>query len=100
MTKDKLKTLEAKVEYLLEKYPQTRESDKILLLNLYVLFYGTDILKPFADILLDKELPNYDTVSRARRKVQERREDLRAKEKVEAQRIADQEVYMEYALEV
>ena len=100
MTKDELKTIEAKVEYLLEKYPHTRDSDKSLLTNLYVMFYKVNIFDPFTDILFNDELPTYDTVSRARRKVQERREDLRAKDKVEAQRIADQEAYIEYALEV
>ena len=100
MTKDELKTIEAKVEYLLEKYPHTRDSDKALLTNLYVMFYKVNIFDPSTDILFNDELPTYDTVSRARRKVQERREDLRAKDKVEAQRIADQEAYIEYALEV
>lgn len=100
MTKDELKTIEAKVEYLLEKYPHTRDSDKALLTNLYVMFYKVNIFDSFTDILFNDELPTYDTVSRARRKVQERREDLRAKDKVEAQRIADQEAYIEYALEV
>ena len=94
----KLKTIEEKVEYLLEKYPQTRSSDKILLLNMYAIFYRVDIRSSCANICLDDRLPDYGSVSRIRRKVQERREDLRAEDKIEEFRIASQEAYIEYAV--
>lgn len=98
MNLDELKTIESKVEYLLERYPQTRNSDKVLLMNLYSMFYNVNILDTFASVLLDPLLPDYGSVSRARRKIQARREELRAEDKVEECRINIQAEYIEYAM--
>lgn len=99
MTKDELKTIEQKVLYELEHNPMTRDSDKFLAVAVYMDFYNMTENTPFVDVMFSR-LPNYETLGRTRRKIQETREDLRAKAKVEAQRIADQEAYIEYALEV
>lgn len=98
MTKEELKTIEEKVLWELENNPTTRESDKYLTTAFYMDFYNMNPATPYVDVMFSK-LPNYESIGRARRKIQEYREDLRATDKVEAQRIANQEAYIEYARE-
>lgn len=97
MTKEELKTIEEKVLWELENNPSTRNSDKYLTTAFYMDFYNMSPNTPYVDVMFSK-LPNYESIGRARRKIQECREDLRATDKVERERIANQEVYMEYAL--
>ena len=98
MTKGELKTIEQKVLYELENFPQTRQSDKVLVTALYMDFYGVTAGTPFVDVIHGK-FPNYESIGRVRRKIQEKREDLRADAAIESQRIANQEAYIAYALE-
>lgn len=98
MTKEELKTIEEKVLWELENNPLTRNSDKELAIAVYMDFYNMTPYTPFVEVMYSK-LPNYETLGRARRKIQETREDLRATDKIEKERIANQEVYMEYATE-
>ena len=93
-----LKTIEQKVLHELEHYPETRKSDKVLVTAVYMDFYNMTPETPFVDVMFSN-CPNYETIGRARRKIQETREDLRAPAKIEAQRIANQETYIEYATE-
>lgn len=99
MTKEELKTIEAKVLYELENHPMTRNSDKHLVTMVYMDFYNMTNDTPFVDVMLSK-LPNYESIGRARRKIQETREDLRGDHNVEAERLSNQEAYIEYATEV
>lgn len=99
MTKEELKTIEQKVLYELEKFPITRNSDKMLVTMVYMDFYNMTSETPFVDVMSSK-LPNYESISRARRKIQETREDLRGDNEVEVERINNQEAYIEYALDM
>lgn len=99
VSKEELKTIEQKVLWELEHNPATRESDKILAVSFYSDFYGLTDTTPFVDVMIAK-VPNYETIGRCRRKIQETREDLRAKAEVEKTRIANQEAYIDYAMEV
>ena len=98
MTKEELKTIEQKVLYELENCPMTRNSDKILVSMVYMDFYNMTNETPFVDVMLSK-LPNYESIGRARRKIQETREDLRGDYNIEAERLSNQEAYIEYAME-
>ena len=79
---DDLHKVESKVNYLLSKYPQTRDSDKMLWLAYNVKFnslkesIGKDAYLAFRKWLLSKETPVFESLSRARRKVQARDKDL------------------------
>ena len=94
-----LKRMQDKVEWCLEKYPKTRENDRVLIGTVYTRFYGVDIMTPLRDILLDDELPSFESIRRCRQKVQELRGDLRAKDEVEQMRFDAQKDFIEYARE-
>lgn len=98
MTKEELKTIEEKVLWELENNPSTRNSDRMLTVAVYMDFYNMTGTTPYIDVMLSR-VPSYESIGRARRKIQECREDLRATDKIEKERIANQEVYMEYATE-
>ena len=98
MTKEELKTIEQKVLWELENNPSTRNSDRMLTVAVYMDFYNMTGTTPYIDVMLSR-VPSYESIGRARRKIQECREDLRVTEKIEKKRIANQEVYMEYATE-
>ena len=99
MTKEELKTIEAKVLWELENNPNTRGSDKMLTVAVYMDFYNMTGTTPYVDVMLSK-VPSYESIGRARRKIQETREDLRGEERIERERLRNQEVYIDYALEV
>lgn len=67
-----MKLLQKQVEYVLEAYPETRNSDKVLFMRIVTSFYD-QFVGEFESILLTDlfKLPNYDTISRIRRKFQE-----------------------------
>lgn len=66
-----------KVKYLLEKYPETRDSDKVLWLAYNCVFnylketIETGNYSAFKNWLCRKDTPVFESLSRARRKVQE-----------------------------
>lgn len=80
MIRDLIK-VEDRISFLLEKYPETRDNDKLLWLAYTVMFEGLrehlqdyDVFKRW---LLRKDTPVFESLSRARRKIQETRFDLR-----------------------
>lgn len=99
MTKEELKTIEDKVLYELENNPSTRDSDRNLVTAVYMDFYRMTEVTPFVDVMFSK-LPNYESIGRARRKIQETREDLRGSRKSETVRMNSQQEYIEYAMDM
>lgn len=98
---ERLKKMQDKVEYLLEKYPRTRDSDKLLIGAVYAHFYGVEVGNTsFKEVLLNDKLPSFETIGRCRRKIQEQREDLRGTKAKEAERLNAQKEYIAYATEV
>lgn len=93
MTKEELKTIEQKVLWELENNPSTRDSDRNLVTAVYMDFYGMTEVTPFVDVMYSK-LPSYESIGRARRKIQETREDLRGKDRIERERLANQKAYI------
>ena len=75
---NELKQLKKKVEYCLEKYPASRNSDKYLFNALLITFYKNEIIdisrdeKPVYAIKLENiyEVPSFENMARVRRKIQ------------------------------
>jgi len=92
--------IESKVLDVLVKHPYTRNSDDALYLELCMASNPIACSMTFKDVLehrKDLGLPNIKSVERARRKIQARREDLRAVREVEHGRMEQFEVFKEYA---
>jgi hypothetical protein len=93
-----IKTVEHEVKPILEEYENTRADDMRLYVR-YITRKGGDVGKVFFDrkYRLMNGLASYETVSRVRRKLQERDAGLRpSKEYIEARKKAEQE-YRAYA---
>ena len=84
------------VWYCLENHPETRSSDRSLILTIYSEFYGV-FSQPFFKVLDRNDLPSFESIRRARQKIQAEWAYLRADEPVEDARIAKQEEFLEYA---
>ena len=88
-----------KVLQMLKEHPATRSNDRLLIREIYTKCYGVNPFAPFGEVVMRNDLPSFESIRRARQKVQEYCEDLRAAEPVESIRIAEQEEYLEYAKE-
>ena len=79
--KKEFRKLNVLVTYVLETYPKTRNSDNLLYLKVIETLGEGNARKPISEIFLNGKilgLPCFESVSRARRKIQSEREDLRA----------------------
>ncbi len=83
MFTEDLKNKKDRVEYLLKKYPETRDSDKKLWLAYMCIFMdlksniATGSYEIFKKCFMSKETPSFETLRRNRQKFQEMNEDLR-----------------------
>ena len=95
---NRLKTMQAMVEWVLERYPITKDNDRLLIVAIYHLFYGVDTRNiTFADVMKDEHLPNFETIRRARQKAQADRPELRGKR--DKERLDRQAEYVAFATE-
>ena len=95
----RLQTYETIVLEVLENSPKAREDDYVLMWLVCQKIKPEICEKPFADVMYHHkamELPNWESVTRARRKVQEKRPDLVSPEKAKKRR-KEEETYREYA---
>lgn len=75
---------------------EARNSDKELYIRVLVhTGHSASLYGRFVDVLRDKSLPSYDSVSRARRWVQAHIDGTQADDKVEAMREIEEEAYRE-----
>ena len=88
-----------KVIEMLKEHPATRSNDRLLIREIYTKCYGVNPYAPFGEVVMRNDLPSFESIRRARQKVQEYCENLRAEEPTESIRIAEQEEYLEYARE-
>lgn len=94
----KLNTIHKRVLEILCEDPATRNSDKDLYIKYISKYYGNRFLnQPFVITFTDKNLPNYLTVGRARRKIQELYPHLKADENVSAVKEVMEGEFEEYA---
>lgn len=86
-----------RVEHLLRAFPQSRESDQVL----YALY-----VRKFADFeeselvakMLGKEAPSFDSIGRARRKLQAENPSLRPPKEVQEHRKIAEKEWGEWAI--
>lgn len=94
-----LKSITKIVKSVLEKDKASRGNDNLLYLHVLEC-WGVNIFMPMAEILsAQRELgiPPFESVRRARQKLQAKYPELRACEAVEDARAMNEEVYREYA---
>lgn len=95
----RLQTMEKVVLEILEISPKAREDDYVLMWLVCDKLAPDIITKPFGDVMYHHKswrLPNWESVTRARRKIQEKRPDLISPKKARKRR-EEEEVYREYA---
>lgn len=88
-----------KVFDVLQSYPETRGDDKELVLKVYMKYYGVTPLTPFKSVMKNKKLPSFESIRRARQKIQSYYPDFRATDSVEEIRMTEQEDYIAYSQE-
>ncbi len=88
-----------KVFDMLKTYPATRSDDKLLVEKVYTTYYNVDPMEPFVMVLRRRGLPSFESIRRARQRIQEYCEEMRAEDPVESIRIAEQEDYIAYSRE-
>ena len=91
-----MKNIEAKVKMLLETNPKTRDDDDLLMLE-YCALVGVNVQRPFYAVMQDASTPNRESVTRARRKLQEKHEELRGSKYVQRARKKREEKFREYS---
>lgn len=90
------------VESILISNPETRDSDYVLYVEMVRKTNKQALDMPFMDVMLhrrDYGLPFYESVSRARRKVQANNEHLRASKKVDDARFENYKEIKEWSAE-
>lgn len=104
MSKSKeLKTITAIVKDILVNDPQSRNSDEYLYYKVCQKVGGRFVTLPFWQVVVNRKkygLPSYETVGRARRKLQETHPELAGNSTVEAHRMLNEEVFKDYARKV
>lgn len=98
---DDMKTLSARVKGILEKYPQTRNSDDMLYVKIVETYDSNALNRPFFEVMVrmgELSIPHYESVSRARRKMQEQHPELSAIPEVEYEREKNEKAFRDYAI--
>ena len=85
------------VQKILEEMPETRDDDRELILQVYARFYDVWLGDRFYKIMRKKDLPPFESIRRARQKVQARRPELRSSDDVDAIRKMEELEYKAYA---
>lgn len=99
----KLITIENEVKKILEKEPQARKDD-MYLYYIYCTKYGVLNSKAFVQLFYNKNfrkeynVPVFESVSRARRKIQQEYEYLKPEKEVQDARINKEGDYIRYAI--
>lgn len=93
--KKRMHKVQDMVLFELEARPETRSSDRELIMAVYRDFYGVTT-DSFMKVMHRTDLPKFESIRRARQKLQETEEDLRAAAPVEQARMDLQAEYLEY----
>ena len=94
----KLYKLSEIVRSELESRPETRSSDRMLIYSVYRDHYGV-INDKWSNVILNKDLPSFESIRRCRQKLQAKYPDLKAVDKIEQMRFDNQRDYIEYAID-
>lgn len=93
----RLKNLSKKVEEILRDYPLAREDDRYLITAVYIRGYGVRPNAGFKEVMKDYTLPPFESIRRARQKIQETNPALRGSKEIEKIRMDLQEEYIAFA---
>lgn len=99
-TATELKNTSDIVKVILQKYPDTRNSDDLLYLKVCEYVNGTHISLPFWKVIKDRKdfgYPPFESVRRSRQKLQATYPELASNKVVEAQREQNENIYKEFA---
>lgn len=87
------------VRSVLYDFPMAREDDRLLTYLVYVRYYGVRPDASFKEVMKRNDLPSFESIRRARQKIQEMDEDLRGGKMIEKIRMELQREYLDYAQE-
>lgn len=88
------------VRKILEQHPETRNSDNLLYIKVIESIDNDLIYKPMKEVLLHAKaygIPPFESVRRARQKLQADFPELRAKKEIEAERTTNEHIVKSYA---
>ncbi len=94
-----LRTTTEQVKYILERFPEARNSDDVLYLKVCERISSLCVNMSFKDVLTNRKaynLPAFESVRRSRQKIQQHHPELAGDNNVEAQRELNEEVFREY----
>lgn len=87
--------MESIVKALMEDYPSTRGNDNALIAGVFWLIDPELMNMPFKEVLKTKGLPSFESITRARRKIQEKNPILND-ERARKIRQKEEKEYREY----
>lgn len=91
----KLKNYENLVIEIMYDHPETRDSDRILYLKVLE-YMGFNTLVTLDHFLTSNSYPNFESIGRMRRRIQEKNPDLRATGVVQEGRKEMEEEFLQY----
>lgn len=87
-----MKKVKQKVKFLLEKYPETKGDDRLLIYRFYKVFEDNVLIKPrYFEALM--RATSYETITRARRKIQENGELLPTDRTISKRRLRERIIH-------
>ena len=94
----RLYRLEDMVREVLIENKRARDDDRELTLNIHTKFYKINPYACYCDVMRNEDIPSQESIGRCRRKIQETDESLRGSRAKEKIRMAEQETFIDYAL--
>lgn len=87
------------VRFELENRPETRDSDRTLIVSIYEDYFGIKD-DSFREVLMRDDLPNFESIRRNRAAIQRAEPGLRASDEVKFYRFDREQVYFNFFGEV
>lgn len=84
------------VLFELENRPETRSSDKLLMVKIYEDYFGVTKDDLFVDVLFRDDLPNFKTICRCRARIQAEMPSLRPGEDIIQFREENQQAFFNF----
>ncbi len=97
----KIKLLESTVKDILTKDPSARSDDFILVTSVYQKLGKINDTQTFYCVMLGHKqlgLPSFESITRVRRKVQEKHSELRANKQIQNRREEQEQMFFEYGI--
>ena len=92
-----IKKVHTMVKEILIKSVKARNSDAYLYCKVIEKISKGASDRPFKEVIADVDLPKYDTVTRIRRKLQEKNPNLQGSDRVRDYRTENEEAFRKYA---